>query len=47
MTISSKNDDVNYFKELFFYNVSIEKPKIKRLKSFDLLAQQTFYDHLI
>ena len=46
MTISSKNDDVNYFKELFFYNVSIEKPKIKRLKSFDLLAEQTFYDRL-
>ena len=32
MTISSKNIDVNYFKELPFFNVSIEKPKIKRLK---------------
>ena len=29
MAISSKNNDVNYFKELPFFNVSIEKPKIK------------------
>ena len=32
MAISSKNNDVNYFKELRFFYVSIEKPKIKRLK---------------
>ena len=32
MTISSKNNDVNYFKELPFFNVSIEKPKIKRFE---------------
>ena len=36
MTISSKNDDVNYFKELPFFNVSIEKPKIKHIKNVDL-----------
>ena len=36
MTISSKNDDVNYFKELSFFNVSIEKPKIKHKKNVDL-----------
>ena len=46
MTISSKNNDVNYFKELPFFNVSIEKPKIKRLKNIDLLAEQPFYDQL-
>ena len=33
MAISSENKDVNYFKELPFFNVSIEKPKIKRLKN--------------
>ena len=37
---------VDYFKELPFYNVSIEKPKIKRLKNVDLLAEVPFYDQL-
>ena len=37
---------VDYFKELPFYNVSIEKPKIKRLKNVDLLAELPFYDQL-
>ena len=46
MTISSKNNDVNYFKELPFFNVSIEKPKIKSLKNIDLLAELPFYDQL-
>ena len=46
MTKSSKNNDVNYFKELPFFNVSIEKPKIKRLKNIDLLAELPFYDQL-
>ena len=46
MTISSKNDDVNYFKEVPFFNVSIEKPKIKHVKNIDLLAVQPFYDQL-
>ena len=41
MTISSKNNDVNYF-----FNVSIEKPKITRLKNIDLLAELPFYDQL-
>ena len=36
--------NVDYFKELPFYNVSIDKPKIKRLKNIDLLAE--FYDRL-
>ena len=43
MTILS---NVDYFKELRFFNASIEKPKIKRLKNVDLLAELTFYDQL-
>ena len=31
---------VDYFKELPFYNKSIEKPKVKRLKNIDRLAGQ-------
>ena len=46
MAISSKNNDVNYFKELPFYNKFIEKPKTKRLKNVDLLAELPFYDQL-
>ena len=46
MAISSENNDVNYFKELPFFNVFIEKPKIKRLKSIDLVAELPFYDQL-
>ena len=43
MTILS---NVDYFKELPFFNVSIEKPKIKRLKNIDLLLESPFYDQL-
>ena len=43
MTILS---NVDYFKELPFFNVSIEKPKIKRLKNIDLLAELPFYNQL-
>ena len=43
MTILS---NVDYFKELPFFNVSIKKPKIKRLKNIDLLAELLFYDQL-
>ena len=38
--------NVDYFKELPFYNVSIDKPKIKRLKNIDLLTELFFYSHL-
>ena len=41
MTILS---NVDYFKELPFFNVSIKKPKIKRLKNIDILAELPFYD---
>ena len=34
------------FKKFLFFNVSIEKPKIKRLKNIDLIAEQTCYDQL-
>ena len=46
MIIFSKNDDVNYFKELPFFNVSIEKPKIRHVKNIDLLAELPFYNQL-
>ena len=38
--------NVDYFKELPFYNVSIDKPIIKRLKNVDLLAELPFYIRL-
>ena len=38
--------NVDYFKELPFYNVSIDKPIIKRLKNIDLLPELPFYDQL-
>ena len=37
--ISFINNDVNYFKELPFYNKLIKKPKIKHLKNVDLLPE--------
>ena len=43
MTILSNAD---YFKELPFFNLSIIKPKIKRLKNVDLLTELAFYDQL-
>ena len=36
----------NVENELPFFNVSIDKPKIKRLKNIDLLAELPFYDQL-
>ena len=38
--------NIDYFKELPFFNVSIKNPKIKRLKNVDLLAELTFYEKL-
>ena len=37
---------VDYFKELPFYNKPIEKPKVKRLKNIDRLAELAFYEQL-
>ena len=36
--IKSHPDEVDYIKELPFYNKHIEKPNIKRLKNIDLLS---------
>ena len=38
--------NISYFKELPFFNVSIDKPKIKRLSDINLLAELPFYDQL-
>ena len=38
--------NVDYFKELPFFNASIDKPKIKCLKNVDLLAELPFHDQL-
>ena len=46
MTVLSKVDTIEYFKELHFYNNPIEKPKIKRLKNVDLLAELPFHEQL-
>ena len=35
--------NISYFKENPFYNVSIDKPKIKRLSDINLLAELPFY----
>ena len=43
MTVLS---NINYFKELPFFNVSIDKPKIKRLSDINLLAELPFYQRL-
>ena len=43
MTILS---NIDYFKELPFFNEVIKKPKIKRLKNVDLLTEQPFYEQL-
>ena len=44
--IKSHSDAVDYFKELPFYNKPIKKPKVKRLKNIDQLAELTFFDQL-
>ena len=44
--IKSHSDAVHYFKELPFYNKSIEKPKLKRLKNSDRLVEIPFYEQL-
>ena len=49
MTVLSNitdSSEVDCSKELPFYNNTIEKPKIKRLKNIDLLAEQTSYEQL-
>ena len=38
--------NINYFKELPFFNVTIDKPKIKRLTNIDLLDKIPLYKRL-
>ena len=44
--IKSHSDAVEYFKELPFNNKPIEKPKVKRLKNIDQLAERPFFEQL-
>ena len=44
--IKSHPSAVDYFKELPFYNNSIEKPKVKRFKNIDQLVELPFYEQL-
>ena len=44
--IRSHQDVVNCFEELSFYNMYIEKPKIKRLKNIDSLSELPFHEEL-
>ena len=44
--IKSHSDAVDYFKELPFYNKLIEKPKVKRLKNSNQLAELLFNEQL-
>ena len=46
LSIIAHPSEVDYSKELPFYNKPIEKPKIKRLKNTDLLAELPFYEQL-
>ena len=46
MTILSKINEANYFKDLPFYNSFIEKSKIKRLTNINLLAELPLYERL-
>ena len=44
--IKSHSDAVDYFKELPFYNKPIKKPKVKRLKNINRLAELPFHEEL-
>ena len=44
--IKPHSDAVDYFKEFPFYNKPIQKPKVKRLKNIDRLAELPFYEQL-
>ena len=44
--IKPHSDAADYFKELPFYNKPIKKPKVKRLKNIDRLAELSFYGQL-
>lgn len=43
----SFQDKRRLFQELSFYNMFIEKPRIKHLKNIDLLHEVPFYDKIL
>ena len=44
--IKTHSNVVDYFKELPFHNKPVEKPKMKRLKNIDQLAELPFFEQL-
>ena len=44
--IKPHSDAADYFKKLPFHNKTIKKPKVKRLKNIDRLAELPFYEQL-
>ena len=44
--LSKSKPHYDYFKQLPFYNKPIEKPKVKRLKNIDRLAELPFNEQL-
>ena len=46
MKTSKINERKEFFKELPFYNVPIDKPKIKKLANVEMLSELLFYDEL-
>ena len=46
MCFCNEKETKRLFQKLPFYNVLIEKPRIKRLKNLDLLHELPFYDKL-
>ena len=46
MSFSDEKEGKRLFQKLSFYNVLIEKPRIKHLKNIDLLHELPLYDRL-
>ena len=44
--IKSHSGEIDYFKELPFYNNPIEKPNVKRFKNIDQLIEFSCYEQL-
>ena len=44
--IKSDSGDIDYFKELPFYNKPIKKPNFKRFKNIDQLIELSCYEQL-
>ena len=46
MSFSDENEIKRFIKEQPFYNVAIEKPKVKHFSNVDMLNELPFYDEL-